>query len=223
MQGATDHGSATLQTTRSLASREQMSGSRKLVLIALVVVAAQPSGWADARVAPVGGSTERAMTVKQAGERLRTLLRKRGVHVGYRRSRGGVQAAWRAFRDFAATPVRKSGLAGDSMDDGLLYEYGAFDFGAPWRKTFQLAWTRQFTTRDEDIWQVQFTIHLRAGAFGQPAPERTLWSWDTTKEQSLAAQDRAWKKAVAADRVYRQLLRRHLKPIGYELSAGSAE
>jgi hypothetical protein len=200
-----------------------MSGSRKLVLIGLVVVAAQPSGSADARDAQDGGSTGRAMTVRQAGERLRSLLRKRGVQVGYGRSRRGVRAAWRAFQDFAATPVRNSDLDGDRLDDGMLYEYGAFDFGAPWRKTFELSWTRQFTTRDEDIWQVQFTIHLRARAFGVPAPERTLWSWDTTHDQSHAAQHRAWKEAVAADRVYRQLFRRHLKPIGYELSAGSAE
>ena len=143
--------------------------------------------------------------------------------MGYGHSRGDVRAAWQAFEDFAATPVRASDLARDDAAEGLLYEYGVYDFGAPWHETFQLDWTRQFATRDDDTWQVRLTVHLPIDTFGRPAPEDTLWSWDAAKRAGRAGQHRAWERRVAASTVFKQVLQRHLRPIGYELEAGSAE
>jgi hypothetical protein len=111
--------------------------------------------------------TPAAIPVEEGETRLRSLLRERGVRVGSSgtNSMQSLRLAWAAFKEFAAVPVRPSELSDDPLSDGLLFEFGVFDFGGKWGKTFQLSFVRQLATADGDLQQVQLVAYFEPVAF----------------------------------------------------------
>jgi hypothetical protein len=75
---------------------------------------------------------------------------------------GSISAAWRAFSAFAKLPVSKQDISDDPMADALLFEFGTFDWGDKWGKTFEVDFVRQLGMRDGDLQQVHLVAHFPA-------------------------------------------------------------
>jgi hypothetical protein len=110
---------------------------------------------------------ERGIHVRQGEARLASLLRKRDVTPGSTKPMLPLSVAWAAFKEFAAVPVRPSELSDEPLSDGLLFEFGVFDFGGKWGETLQVIFVRQLTTADGDLQQVHLVAHFTPSAFDE--------------------------------------------------------
>ena len=103
------------------------------------------------------------MHVSDSVPRLIALLRRDGVRIGQGQAEpGSIGSAWRAFQEFAKLPVAKQELSSDPMADALLFEFGTFDWGDKWGKTFEVDFVRQFGMRNGDLQQVHLVAHFPA-------------------------------------------------------------
>jgi hypothetical protein len=95
--------------------------------------------------------------------RLKSLLRERGIQLGRASAAraGSLRSALEAFVDFAAIPVTSGELEPEPLSDGLLYEFGVFDFGDVWGKTLTLSLVRQYGMTGGDLQQVHLEAHFR--------------------------------------------------------------
>jgi hypothetical protein len=178
-----------------------------------------------------GSHARESISVPQGGTRLAALLRKHGVRPGHDvERRASFAAAWAAFKEFAAVPVDRRELTGDSLDDGFLFEAGVFDFGGRWGETFEVSFVRQLATRDGDLQQVHLVVHFPSGSWKRLgarglAPNRysaNPWSWDaggSSKDQQRAS----WIASVERSTVFRNAVTGRVKPLGYEVWQDSAE
>jgi hypothetical protein len=106
--------------------------------------------------------------VTESVPRLKTLLRTKHVRIADRHpTAASVGSAWEAFKAFAAAPVASGQLSNDDLNDGLLFEFGTFDFGGKWGKTFEMDFVRQFATRNGDLQQLHLVIHFTPQVFRQ--------------------------------------------------------
>ncbi len=107
------------------------------------------------------------MHVAGSDARLRALLRERNVAVGVRSPQPSrsFSAAWSAFKRFTSIRVDPSDLDSELPNDDLLYEFGVFDFGSKWGRTFELSFVRQYATADGDLQQVHLVAHFPPAAF----------------------------------------------------------
>jgi hypothetical protein len=115
-----------------------------------------------------GGSQHVAgMRVNGSDSRLTALLREHGVRVGRNQAQSpeSLRSAWQAFRSFSAIRVDSDDLSSEQPNDDLLFEFGVFDFGGKWGRTFQLAFVRQYATADGELQQVHLVAHFPATAF----------------------------------------------------------
>jgi hypothetical protein len=132
----------------------------RFVRITLIVLVA------TAGLTGCGGSTP-TMHALRSDTTLKSLVREHGIELGRDvRSKGGsLDAALRAFAEFAEIPIANGDLDRDPMSDGLLFEFGVFDFGGVWGNTLTLSFVRQYGMADGDLQQVHLEAHFRSAAF----------------------------------------------------------
>lgn len=98
-----------------------------------------------------------------------------------------VVTTWEVYRRFAAEPV--DGIAPDAEADGVLAQFGTFDWGAG--PAFELDMTRQLAFEDEDgeydhMAQVTCTFRFPANDALTALSESNLWSFDLTLDEFFA-------------------------------------
>jgi hypothetical protein len=86
------------------------------------------------------------MLSDQAEDRLRLLLREAGVAIE-RPTGADLRRTWQVMHQFAAESVEDTAPA-EEDGDGILAQYGTYDFGEG--EHFEVDMTRQFTFYDED-------------------------------------------------------------------------
>jgi hypothetical protein len=113
--------------------------------------------------------------ISEAESLLTSMLDRAGVRPG---QAGGadVLAMVEVFRRFAAVPVENA-ASPDDDGDGVLAEFGTFDFdGAP---EFAAGLTRQFIEADDEdvMWHLRCTFHWTPGAVTEALGSGNLWSF----------------------------------------------
>jgi hypothetical protein len=160
------------------------------------------------------------MHVAESKARLMSLLGERGVELGpNRKDPRTLSTAWEAFKAFAALPVDSSDLSSYEPNDDLLYEFGVYDWGDHWGKTFQVSFTRQYGTADGDIQQVQLVAHYPPSA-GESVGSSTVWG-SLLGSNDDNQRTTNWIQSVEASKAFRRALSQ--RPLGYEVWQGSAE
>ena len=97
-------------------------------------------------------------------------------------------AAWRAFADLARVPAEDLVTASDSDTDGLLIQYGTYDWGEG--EHFELDFTRQFTYYDSDgeyleMAQLHCTLFFAASERLRALGSDEKWSFGVELEEFL--------------------------------------
>jgi hypothetical protein len=112
------------------------------------------------------GSSTQAMHALGSDTKLKSLVRERGIRLGRNvgQDDGSLRAALSAFAEFAEIPIAEGDLDRDPMSDGLLFEFGVFDFGGVWGNTLTLSFVRQYGMADGDLQQVHLEAHFPAAA-----------------------------------------------------------
>jgi hypothetical protein len=175
-------------------------------------------------VSGCGGRVEDGsqMRVAESKARLVSLLGERGIKVGLNRQERppSMRAAWEAFKAFASLPVASSDLGSYEPNDDLLYEFGVYDWGDEWGRTFQVSFTRQYGTADGDIQQVQLVAHYPPSA-GEGLGSSTVWGSLVGGKDDDSERTTRWIESVEASQAFRRTLSH--RPLGYEVWPGSAE
>jgi hypothetical protein len=160
------------------------------------------------------------MRVADSKSRLMAFLRERGIKVGPNAEQGpeSLRLAWEAFKSFAAIPVASGELTSFEPNDDFLYEFGTYDWGDKWGKTFQVDFVRQYGTADGDIQQVRLAAYYPASA-GEELGSSTVWG--SMLGGSADEQRQRWIESVESSPAFQRLLSQ--EPLGYEVWQGSAE
>jgi hypothetical protein len=113
------------------------------------------------------GSHTQSMRALGSETKLKSLAQERGIRLGrdVGDENGSLRAALTAFAEFAAIPIADGDLDPDPMSDGLLFEFGVFDFGGGWGNTLTVSFVRQYGMADGDLQQVHLEAHFRPAAF----------------------------------------------------------
>ncbi|MFI5916575.1 hypothetical protein [Dactylosporangium sp. NPDC051541] len=114
------------------------------------------------------------VSISEAESLLTSMLDHAGVRPG---QAGGadVLATVEVFRRFAAVPVEDA-ASSDDDGDGVLAEFGTFDFyGTP---EFLAGLARQFIEADDEVvmWQLRCKFHRTPGAVTEALGSGNLWS-----------------------------------------------
>ena len=142
------------------------------------------------------------MLIRESGALLKVMLAAAGENLGAVGA-SDPPAIWQVFERFARIPVDDARPA-DEDGDGLLAQFGTFDFRGP--QEFSTDLTRQFIERDDDdgaMWQLSCTL------FWDPTPDTAalgrgeLWSFEFATADTFFARASAlpgWSWALAGSR-----------------------
>ncbi len=130
------------------------------------------------------------MLSDDALERLRDLLREAGVNVEDP-SAADVQRAWGVMAVFVAEPVEDAEPR-DRDGDGILAQYGVFDWGDG--EQFELDMTRQFSFVDED------------GEYSHMAQLQCTFCFEPTAELRALGSDDLWSFGMPLDEFFENAL-----------------
>lgn len=146
-------------TVRPSKTAEILYLSRPLMtrLVALMLAALAPCVWTTG--CGSGGGAP-AIHVSGGSQKLTALLRQHDLEPGEQAApTASLGRAWRAFKRFAAVPVRSDELSDEPESDGFLFEFGLFD------GSFEMDFVRQLATSDGDLQQVHLDVTFPPAAF----------------------------------------------------------
>jgi hypothetical protein len=135
---------------------------------------------------------------------LQNRLRSAGIDLE-QPSAAAVVPTWKTFQDFSAVPVE--GVLGPDEDgDGVLVQYGVYDFGGDSGRHFALDFTRQFI--GEGISQLHCTIEYAVLPELEAMAERSVWSFGLTRDEFAARVEQleGFRWALAAGVTPRRLV-----------------
>lgn len=128
-----------------------------------------------------------AMNSRESADVLDAMLRDAGIDVDAP-SAEDVRAVWEVFKRFAAIPAEDVDLDADAGADGLLVQYGTYDWGDG--EMFELDFTRQFSYEEDGEYdgmtQLNCTLRFEPAQELRDLGEDNLWSFDMSREEFFA-------------------------------------